>query len=94
MESLINKSICFYSLFKVRRSWNKGQLLQLQHANSIMSATFMQYRRDARVDNHTHAKRTIIRKKLQAKFKHICIKQNIKYLYTVVITKTGRNSNL
>jgi len=31
---------------------------------------------------------------LQAKFKYICIEQNRKYLYSVVITKTGRKSNL
>jgi len=31
---------------------------------------------------------------LQAKFKYICIGQNRKYLHSVVITKTGRKSNL
>ena len=35
-------------------------------------------RRDARAGNYTHAKRTIIRKKLQAKFKYISIEQNRK----------------
>jgi len=36
----------------------------------------------------------IIRKKLQAKFKYICIEQNRKYFHSVVITETGRKSNL
>jgi len=31
---------------------------------------------------------------LQAKFKYTCIEQNRKYLYSVVITNTGRKSNL
>jgi len=44
--------------------------------------------------DHTHAKRTIIRKKLQAKFKYVSIEQNRKYLHRVVITKTDRKSNL
>jgi len=39
-------------------------------------------------------KKTIIRKKLQAIFKYICIEQNRKYSYSVVITKTGRKSDL
>ena len=50
--------------------------------------------RGARVDNHTHSKWTIIRKNLQAKVTYIWIEQNLKYLYSVVITKTGRKSNL
>jgi len=50
--------------------------------------------RDARVDNHTHAKRTIVRKKLQAKFKYSSIEQNRKYLHSVVVTETDRKSNL
>jgi len=56
-------------------------------------ATFMRTR-DARVDNHTHAKRTIVRKKLQAKFKYSSIEQNQKYLHSVVVTETDRKSNL
>ena len=50
-------------------------------------------RRDAREDNHTYAKKIISRKKLQAKFKCICIEQNRKYLYPVVINTNGRKSN-
>ena len=52
MESLIvkftNKYICFYSLFKVRGAWNKGQLLEggvvekwLNHCSKL-SNTFFQ----------------------------------------------------
>ena len=41
-----------------------------------------------------YAKETIIRKRLQAKFKYICIEQNRKYLYSVVINKNGRKLNL
>jgi len=37
-----------------------------------------QSKRDARVDNYTHADTTIFRKKLQTKFKYIYIEQNRK----------------
>jgi len=37
-------------------------------------------RRDARVESHTHAKRTIIRKKVTREIKYICIEQNRNYL--------------
>jgi len=53
-------------------------------------------RRDIQADNHNHphAKRTVIRKMLQAKFKHMCTEQNRKYLHSIVITKTARKSDL
>jgi len=36
----------------------------------------------------------LIRKKLQVKFKYICIKQKQKHLHSVVITKTGSKSEV
>jgi len=60
----------------------------------VMLSRHLCSRRDARVDNHTYAKETIIRKRLQAKFKYICIEQKQKYLHSVLITKTGSKSKL
>jgi len=52
-------------------------------------------RHDARVESHTHAKRTITRKQLPAK-SNIVYRTNPKILtgYSVAITKTVRQSNL
>jgi len=95
------------SVFTVEEAWNKGQLLEnhcytlnSNHSRTSFSTKMvscsrhLRSRRDARVGNHTHAKRTIIRKKVQAKFKYIWIGQNRKYLHSVVITKTGRKANM
>jgi len=52
-------------------------------------------RRDARVESHTHAKRTIIMKRLPAKSNKFALKK-LKILigYSVAITKTDGQSNL
>jgi len=75
-------------------------LLNSKHSRTSFSTQIVSFsrhlcsRRDARAGDHTYAKRTIIRKNLPAKFKYICIEQNWKYLYWVVITKTDIKSNL
>ena len=91
MESLINKFTNKYIFFTIRGAWNTGQLLKnhcytlnSNHSRTSFSTQVVSCSRhlcrmcDARVGNHTHAKRTLTRKKLQAKFKYICTEQNRK----------------
>jgi len=70
-------------------------ILHLYHSRTSFAArtqivSFSRYlysSRDARVD------KPIPKERLQAKFKYVCIEQYQKYLYSVVVAKTGRKSN-